>query len=52
MFLDVVVLDVPGAGGTQGGLPLLLKGVGAIGEGFVRVELGKNEGGRCDPDVK
>jgi hypothetical protein len=37
----------------KGGTPLLLgAGEGLVGEGFVRMVLGREEGGGCDWDVK
>ena len=49
---DVLGLDSPGWDGIQGLLPFFEDKVEVMEEGFVRVGLGKEEGGVWDQDVK
>lgn len=54
MCLVLLGLDVSKWGGTQGGFPLSKeKGKEIVGEGLIRVELGREGGSRCcDQDIK
>ena len=54
MCLVLLGLDVSKWGGTQGVFPLSKeKGKEIVGEGLIRVELGREGGSRCyDQDIK